>query len=379
MASSETAQGEKPATNDLDRLKGVFLANLNHEIRTPLSGILGMVDLLLETGLDEEQREYANATRLCAENLFEILNGALQYSALEAGQLSLDEGEFSLKEMLDAAVNQLAPRAQAKGLRLFSTIEAGLPETMYGDAPRLRELISHLIANAIKFTHSGTVEVRALADRGAGEMVLEIHDTGIGIEPAKLEMIFDSFHQVEGGLARNYPGLGLGLALARKLAALMNGRIEVASTPRGGSTFTVRIPLRMGAETRENPARESVGTHTVLLVEDNPIGMRVLRRALERRNLVVDGAESGRAALDAAAKRRYDLVLMDLQMPEMDGLETTEAMRQLPGYETVPILALTADSSDELRARCRRQGMQAFLSKPVEPAELWSVVSKFLS
>src|SRR5215475_9225710 len=145
------------AGNELDRLKGVFLANLNHEIRTPLSGILGMIDLLLETNLDEDQREYVNATRLCAEHLFELLNAALQYSALDAGQFTLDESEFSLKEMLDAAIGAHVPRAQAKGLKLFSTVEAGLPETVYGDAPRLRELLGHLIGNAIKFTNSGSV------------------------------------------------------------------------------------------------------------------------------------------------------------------------------------------------------------------------------
>ena len=365
--------------NEIDRLKGVFLANLNHEIRTPLSGILGMVDLLLETTLDEEQKEYVNATRLCAESLFDILNAALQYSALDAGQLSLDESEFSLKEMLDATVAQHATRAQAKALRLFSTVEAGLPETVFGDAPRLRELLGHLITNAIKFTSTGYVEVRAFADRPARELVFEVRDTGIGIEPAKLQLIFESFRQVEAGLSRTYPGLGLGLALARKLAALMNGRVEVTSTPNHGSTFTVRLPLRFGAEpSRENATREP-GKYTVLLVEDNPVGMRVLRHSLERRQLRVDCAASGRQALESARSRVYDLILMDVQMPDMDGLQATAAIRKLPGYEKVPILALTADSSDELRNRCRREGMQGFLSKPVEHAELWSAVSKFLS
>lgn len=365
--------------NEIDRLKGVFLANLNHEIRTPLSGILGMVDLLLETPLDQEQREYVAATRLCAESLFEILNAALQYSALDAGQVTLDESEFSLKEMLDAAVGLHTPRAQAKGLKLFSTIETGLPETVFGDAPRVRELLGHLIGNAIKFTHQGSVEVRVSADRGAGELIFEVRDTGIGIEAAKLDAIFDSFRQVEGSLSRNYPGLGLGLALARKLTALMNGRIEVASTPRSGSIFTVRLPLRPGGEhSREQGVRESASDRVILLVEDNPIGMRVLRHALERNSVRVDGVMSGREAIEAARKRRYDVILMDLQMPEMDGLQATAAIRELPGYANAPIIALTADSSDELRARCRREGMQAFLSKPVEPGELWSVVSKFL-
>jgi CheY-like chemotaxis protein len=366
--------------NEIDRLKGVFLANLNHEIRTPLSGILGMMDLLLETDLDDDQREYVNATRLCAENLFEILNSALQYSALDAGQLALDESEFSLKEMLDSAVSQHAARAQSKGLRLFSTLETGLPETVFGDAPRLRELLGHLIVNAIKFTHTGHVEVRASADRGAGELVFEVRDTGVGIDPAKLQTIFESFRQVEGGLSRNYPGLGLGLALARKLATLMKGRIEVSSTSRQGSAFVVRVPLISGGggEHKDRPA-PGPGEHPILLVEDNPVGMRVLRHSLERRQLRVDCATSGREAVEAARQTRYDLVLMDLQMPDIDGLQTAALMRALPGYQDVPILALTADSSDELRARCRREGLQGFLAKPVEPAELWSTVSRFLS
>jgi len=365
--------------NEIDRLKGVFLANLNHEIRTPLSGILGMVDLLLETNLDEEQREYVNATRLCAESLFDILNAALQYSALDAGQLILDESEFSLKEMLDAAVAQHASRAQAKGLRLFSTIEAGLPETVVGDAPRIRELLGHLITNGIKFTSVGQVEVRAFADRAARQLIFEVRDTGIGIDAEKLRVIFDSFLQVEDGLSRTYPGLGLGLALARKLAALMNGTIDVESAPNRGSTFTVRLPLRIAHDSsRDTPTREP-GKHTILLVEDNPVGMRVLRHTLERRHLRVDSASSGREAIASASGRMYDLILMDVQMPDIDGLQATAAIRKLPGYEKVPIVALTADSSDELRNRCRREGMQGFLSKPVEPAELSSTLAKFLN
>ena len=362
------------AASELERLKGAFLANLNHEIRTPLSGILGMVDLLLETNLDPDQREYVNATRLCAENLFEILNAALQYSALDAGTLKLDESEFSLKEMLEAAIGRHAPRAQAKGLRLFYTVEAGLPETVFGDAPRLRELLGHLIANAVKFTPSGTIELRASTDRPAHQLVFEVRDSGIGIEPAKLESIFDSFRQAESGLTRNYPGLGLGLALANKLANLMNGRIDVSSTLQSGSTFTVRIPLR-----RAESAREAARQYTVLLVEDNAIGMRVLRHALERKNLIVEGAANGREAIQAATRRRYNLVLMDMQMPDMDGLETTQAIRALPGYDAVPIVALTADSSDELRARCRAEGMQGFLSKPVDQAQLAATLSKLLT
>src|SRR5882724_3462806 len=211
--------------DELDQLKGTFLASLNHEIRTPLSGIMGMADLLLETKLDDEQREYVNAARLCAESLFEILNATLEYSSLEAGQCLLDESEFNLRETLNAALLQHALKADSKGLRLSSTTDAALPETMLGDAPRLRQLLGHLIGNAIKFTHAGAVELRVFLDPrpAANWLVAEVRDTGIGIPADRLEAIFDSFRQVESGLSRTYPGLGLGLALVRKLTSLMKG------------------------------------------------------------------------------------------------------------------------------------------------------------
>lgn len=369
--------------DELDRLKGLFLASLNHEIRTPLSGILGMADLLLETNLDEEQRDYVNAARLCAESLLEILNATLEYSSLEAGQFSLDESEFNLRELLESAVGQQASRAEAKGLRLAAALAPDLPETLVGDAPRIRQLLGHLLANAVKFTHKGGVELRVWVDGPPPGrwLVMAVHDTGIGIPKDQLETIFESFRQGEAGFARNYPGLGLGLALARKLALLMNGSIAVESAPDQGSVFTLRLPLKRPAETAPADAatvtRRNAGP-AILAVEDNPIGLTILRRALERKGVEVDCATSGRTALEAASKRRYAVVLMDLEMPEMDGLTATSEMRRIPGYEKVPILALTANFGDDVRELCRQAGMQAFLSKPVEPGELWSAVAKFL-
>ena len=362
---------------EIDRLKGTFLANLNHEVRTPLSGIMGMTDLLLETRLDEEQRDYVSTVRLCAENLFHLLNATLEYSALTAGHLKLDETEFVLSEMVDSALSMEREKAEAKGLKLTAMLDAALPQTIVGDAARIQDLLGHLLDNAIKFTHRGSVDLKLI--REGQVLKIEVHDTGIGIAPDRQARIFESFHQVDSGLSRNYPGLGLGLALVQKLLALMGGEIAAVSEPDKGSTFTVRLPIRLPAASREKTARASAGVPAILAVEDNPVGLRVLRHALKSRAVDVDTATDGAEAVRAAAARHYDLILMDLQMPQMDGLEATAAVRRLPGYDNVPILALTANYSDEIRQQCQQHGMQDFLSKPVTPPALWSAVSRWLN
>ncbi len=371
--------GHRP---ELDEVKGNFLSSLNHEIRTPLSGILGMTDLLLETTLDEEQLEYVQAARLCAENLFEILNATLEYSALEAGHFRLDSSEFSITEVLETTVAQHAFQAQVKNLELRLRMDPKLPVTGVGDATRVRQLLGHLISNGIKFTREGKVEVRASLEQvdGRDVLVVEVADTGIGIPPEKVEAIFQSFQQGEKGLSRGYPGLGLGLALTRKLAQVMDGSIQVESALGKGSTFTVRLPLETPASVGEaaTSAAATEAGPAILAVDDNSVGLTVLRHALERRYHNLAFATSGLEALKAAASRQYDLVLMDLQMPEMDGLEAAARLRQIPGYEKTPILALTANTSDDVRDQCRRGGMQAFLSKPVEATQLLATIGRFL-
>ncbi|MGH9664695.1 MAG: response regulator [Bryobacteraceae bacterium] len=370
--------------DELGQLKGQFLASLNHEIRTPLSGILGMTDLLLETRLDDEQQEYVQAARLCAQNLLEILNATLEYAALSAGHLELNEYEFCLAELLDAAVAEQSIAAKTKGLRLYCTLDDSLPETLVGDAPRIRQLLSHLIANAVKFTHQGHIELSATGSRtrdGRVSLILQVADTGIGIQPDKLNVIFQSFRQIESGLSRTYPGLGLGLALSQKLASLLGGEITVESQSNCGTTLTVHLRLHApdGGAVPPEPARENGAVkHRILVVEDNPVAQTVVRHILKKFPVHLDFASSGHEALERVRSIRYALILMDLQMPEMNGLETTSAIRELPEYQNVPVLALTANSSEEYRILCEAHGMRAFLAKPVQSSELVSTISRFL-
>jgi CheY-like chemotaxis protein/anti-sigma regulatory factor (Ser/Thr protein kinase) len=247
---------------------------------------------------------------------------------------------------------------------------------MVGDAARIRELLVHLIDNAIKFTSQGSVTATLTRDRD--RLRATVQDTGIGVEAERQTTIFDSFHQGEMGLSRNYAGVGLGLALVRGLVSLMGGGIQVESELGVGSTFTLIIPLKRTAEARRLEEQSPDQGPRILAVEDNPVGLMVLRHSLKGRGVKVDTATDGFQAVKAAGENHYDLILMDLQMPKMDGIQATEAIRKLPGYHGVPIVALTANYSDEVRRHCQERGMQGFLSKPIQPSELWAAVQRHL-
>lgn len=365
-----------------------FLASLNHDIRTPLSGIMGMTDLLLETELNGEQQEYVRTTRFCADQLLEMLNAALEYAALSSGEFRLDATEFHLPEVIRELVREYLPKAESKGLTLACSLGESVPAYVIGDAIRLRQILWSLLHNALKFTPRGEVEVTASAESNSGDtctLVASVRDTGIGIPQDKLLLIFDSFRQLESGLSRTYPGLGLGLALSRKLALLMGGDITVESIPEMGSTFQLRVPLHLPRGREEEPSRDAKGTgtddgrHRILLVEDNEVARQVVTHILGRANYFVHCASGGREGIEAASRYRYDLILMDLQMPDVNGLDATAAIRQLPGYKTVPVLALSANYSDEFRNRCREAGMQHFLSKPIQSEDLLRALRRHLS
>ena len=380
-ANNSVERAVASGLDEVARLKGQFLASLNHEIRTPLSGIVGMTDLLLETILDEEQREYVTATKLCAETLLEVLNATLEFSALTAGSVTLEECEFNLEETLEAAVAEHLLKAKSKGLRLYRTLDDSLPETIVGDAPRLRQLLSHLIGNAVKFTPHGYVEFRAWKASSAGEgerLSVSITDTGIGIAPNQLCAIFESFQQIDGGLARAYPGLGLGLAICHKLVSLMGGTIVVESAIGGGSRFDVTLPLKVGESVRIPHSTVTVAEKRLLLVEDNEVSRTVVKHMLNPRGYRVDCASTGTEAIEKARTNGYSAILMDLQLPEMSGIEATRSIRGFLLHADTPIIAFTANTADEYRAMCRKEGMQGFLGKPVNLAELMATLTRLV-
>jgi CheY-like chemotaxis protein len=364
------------AAAELEQLKGQFLASLNHEIRTPLSGLMGMADLLAETELDGEQTEYLSGIRECAHQLLETLNSVLDYSALAAGKLRYEESEFHLIQLIESIAAESMVKADAKGLKLTLHIDDGLPETAIGDARLLRQAIGHLMQNAVKFTDCGEVRLEAATESRPGRKMMlsvTVRDTGIGIPKEMLAVLFESFRQLEGGLARRHSGLGIGLALVDRLVRLMKGKVEVVSEVGAGSTFTLRIPLQVSS-TEASPLEHSRSPRRILMVDDNKIAQHLVGHILGRAGYEIDFADTGEVALSKVSRSSYDMILMDLQMPGMDGLSATREIRQIDGYTDVPILALTANYSDQYRGLCEQAGMQGFLCKPFQKEDLLRAV-----
>jgi len=364
----------------MDRLKRQFLAALNHEVRTPLSGILGMTSLLEQSNLSPEQREYVQLTKACAEELYSALSSTLEFTALAAGDSKLESIDFLLHEAIESLAAQWLVKARQKGIGFFLRIADDVPEAARGDELRFRKLLQHLLSNAVKFTEKGQVNlVVTFAGESdqAGQFLIrvEMRDTGIGMKPDQIQHIFDSFEQLESGLARRYSGMGLGLTLANGLARVLGGSLEVESTPQRGSVFSFTIPL--GHSNLESnyvkPAERRM-----LVVDDNEAARKVAEAFLKRGGYKVMLASSGAEALEKAAAQHFDLVVMDLQMPNMDGIETTTRLRDISGYERTPVLALTANAGDEYRLLCLSQGMQGYLPKPVDSELLLRTIRQLL-
>ena len=382
---------ERDTAKAATHAKSVFLANMSHEIRTPLNAILGMAYLLRREGVTEQQAERLGTINAAADHLLGVINDILDLSKIEAGKLTLEKTRLEVDVLLSNVLSIIASRAQAKGLKLSVEAEK-VPRHLVGDPTRLAQALLNYANNAVKFTESGsiTLRTRVLERRDDSiQLRFEVQDTGIGIAPQAQLRLFEAFEQADSSTTREYGGTGLGLAITQYLATLMGGEAGVSSTPDVGSTFWFTARLEMCEQANGNrtlddtvdaEARlaETCAGMSVLLVEDEPINQIVAQELLSETGLLIDTADNGLQAVEKAQAKSYDLILMDMQMPKMDGVTATRQIRQIPGRQTVPIIAMTANAFSEDRARCMDAGMNDFLSKPVVPEKFYTTLLAWL-
>ena len=392
---------EKARADAANRLKSQFLANISHEIRTPMNGVLGTLELALMTELTTEQRDYLELSRSSAESLLALLDDILDFSKIEAERLEISRVDFSLGNCLRGVVSAMAPQAETKGLELWTDVASDVPDWINGDPDRLRQVLLKMVENAIKFSSAGKILVGVRLDVEAGDpdvaatlplsLLFSVQDSGAGIAKDKQLSVFEAFRQADGSATRKYGGTGLGLAICGRLVRLMDGRIWVDSEEGQGSKFyfTARfgragsaLPpqvTRNGAVTR----KDSIGSKTracILLVEDNRLNQLVALRLLEKRGFRTLVAGNGLEAIQMLQWEKVDLVLMDVQMPEMDGFEATRRIREQEKKTGahLPILAMTAHALDGDREKCLSAGMDGYLAKPVQSAQLYKAIEDLL-
>ncbi len=383
----------RAVADQANQAKSAFLATMSHEIRTPMNGVIGMTDLLCHTSLDERQRELVDVIRASGESMLGIINDILDYSKIEAGKMVLDMRPLDVRAVIKACVDLHAPKAREEGLTLRVQVASDVPRCVRGDSLRLRQVLTNLLSNAIKFTAQGEVGLKvALAGRSGdpaqATLSFSVSDTGIGLLPEQLSRLFQPFSQADASTAREFGGTGLGLAISRRLVQAMGGDIAVESVPGQGSRFSFALSMDELAETAvaaplpvgKDPQDEVVAIPSglrILLAEDNPINQKVALFSLSRLGLVADVVANGREAVEALDRQRYDLVLMDVQMPVMDGLTATrEIVRRWPQAQRPVIVGLSANAMHEDVAAGLAAGMTDYLSKPFNLSDLQVVLDR---
>ncbi len=379
---------QRHAAEEASRAKAAFLANMSHEIRTPLNGVIAAGELLASTGLDAEQRDLIQLIQSSADTLHRIINDILDFSKIEAGRLSIEQTPLDLEVVVGETVRILAAKAAEKGLELSARYAANAPRRLIGDPTRIRQVLLNLLSNAVKFTSEGHVAISVGCDgknETDAQMRIEVEDTGIGIEQDARDRIFEEFTQADASTSRRFGGTGLGLAITKQLVELMGGSIELESYAGEGSIFRVRLPLPFDKSVAERPrgdgaaeAKPPLIAARVLLAEDNVVNQKVAIRMLEKLGCQVDVASNGREVVEMQAGGGYDVVVMDCQMPEMDGFEATAEIRRREGGEArTPIIAMTANALQGDRERCLDAGMDDYISKPATLATLRDVLLRW--
>ena len=370
---------------EASRLKGQFLANMSHELRTPMNGILGFTQLTLSTNLTIDQRDYLDTVERSAEALMQLLNDILDVSKIEAGKMELDREPFSMRECAEGSTRTMFAAAQQKGLELTCEVDPQIPDTLVGDENRIRQVLLNLVGNAIKFTETGSVRVTVgMAPAPDCSLVahFSVRDTGPGIPEDKRQIIFEPFRQADGSTTRRYGGTGLGLAISTGLVDIMGGRIWVESEVGRGSVFHFTAPFTLGAPVI--PKRAMAPTSSlecaplsILVAEDNMVSQRLVTALLQERGHSVTIAANGCEVLDMVEKQDFDLILMDIQMPELDGLQATAEIRYREGErgKHIPIVAMTAHAMAGDRERCLDSGMDGYIAKPIHPGELMALIT----